>query len=497
MAPPSNQHVVENFGRNVRSQPRHVYHPQTEAEVLEILRRHRGEPIRGVGSRHSWSEGIVTDGVLVDVGALQEVRVASDGGPPRGIVGAGCTIYRLVQELRRQGGITLPSLGLINKQTIAGATATGTHGSGRYALGQYITSLRVAHYDDQGVPTISTIAGGEALRAARCGLGALGIVVSVELECRTDYRIEEHLAFYERLEDVLEGEADYPLQQFFLLPWAWRFLAQHRRESSRGRSWHAGLYRFFWWLWLDIGLHLIITSIARRKFLRGTTKSVFRSLLPRLVVPGWRVVDRAADQLVMEHQLFRHIEIEMFVTRSQLPAAVRLAGDLIRIFGGEAEGASLQTWEELEGIGMADRVRSLAGSYCHHYVVCVRKVLADDSPLSMAGPRHAGVSDPGQEEATYALSFISYHPPDERQGFYGFADVLCEAMAELVEGRPHWGKYCPLDRATAERLYPQLTRWRNVVHQFDPAGSFANLWLREVLLDEIPQRAETTQHEPA
>src|SRR5690606_20107891 len=145
-------------------------------------------------------------------------------------------------------------------------------------------------------------------------------------------------------------------------------------------------------------------------------------------------------------------EIELFVTRSKLPAAVRLAQDLMNALGGEAGAVSSQTWEELESIGLAERVRSLEGSYCHPCVVCVRKVLADDSAISMAGPRRGGVGSSDEEEANYALSFISYHSPEERQGFYDFAQVLCEAMAQLVEGRPHWGKFCPLDRAAVERL---------------------------------------------
>jgi FAD/FMN-containing dehydrogenase len=47
--------VIHNFGRNVAFEPAVVLTPQSEAEVLELLARHRGRNIRVVGRLHSWS----------------------------------------------------------------------------------------------------------------------------------------------------------------------------------------------------------------------------------------------------------------------------------------------------------------------------------------------------------------------------------------------------------------------------------------------------------
>src|SRR5690606_34545146 len=136
-------------------------------------------------------------------------------------------------------------MGLINRQTIAGATATGTHGSGRCVMGQYLRAVRVVHYDQAGRAVASAIDSGDALRVARCSLGTLGIVVEATIECREMYRIEEHLARYETLEEVIAAEEEYPLQQFFLLPWSWSYLAQHRRETGEARSRLAPVYRAY------------------------------------------------------------------------------------------------------------------------------------------------------------------------------------------------------------------------------------------------------------
>jgi FAD/FMN-containing dehydrogenase len=192
--------------------PTHGYAPATEAEVLRILARHRGERVRAVGSLHSWSEAVAADGVLLDLGALDGVEVTRSEDRLVAEVGAGCRIKRLLAELNRQGGRTLPSLGLITEQTIAGAISTGTHGSGRNSMSHYVEGVRVARYGDDGSPLIEEINGGDELRAARCSLGALGVILAVRIRCRDAYRVEEHFVERAGLSDVLEGEAAYPLQ---------------------------------------------------------------------------------------------------------------------------------------------------------------------------------------------------------------------------------------------------------------------------------------------
>src|SRR5258708_14106738 len=71
---------VVNFGGNVRFTPRRYYTPQTESDVLEILDRHAGEQIRVVGSRHAWSEAIVSPDVIMDLRHLKHVEITKTAG---------------------------------------------------------------------------------------------------------------------------------------------------------------------------------------------------------------------------------------------------------------------------------------------------------------------------------------------------------------------------------------------------------------------------------
>ena len=473
-------HVFRNFGRNVEFSPRHAFAPSNEDELLQILRDHRGARIRAIGRMHSWSSAVVAEDVLLDMRHFDHVqveRVQVDQVESEwwATAGAGCQIKRLLSELQRLADLTTPTLGLITEQSIAGAAATATHGSGRHCWSHYLAEIRIAHYDAHGNPTISTIGEGPELEAARCGLGCLGIVVSVRFRCRPAYRVEEHLHEYATLDEVLAAELEFPLQQFYLIPWRWRYLGQHRRETTAPRSWFARAYRWYWFLTIDLGLHLSILLLVRICRSRSLIKVFFSRLASPAVIKNWTVVDRSEDMLVMEHELFRHIETEIFVRSSQLASAMDFVREILQHCGGDRDALSVSTRRRLAEQGLLDDALKLAGTYTHHYVICVRKILADDALISMTG---------GGDEHYYSISLISYARPAERAGFLATSDLLVRSMAKSFGARPHWGKYCPLDRELVRALYPSVAEFAAIARKLDPDGAFRNRWLDDLIFDE-------------
>ena len=153
--------------------------------------KHRGQTIRCIGRLHSWSRLIESEQVCLDLSNLQQVEPGSSGDAKFVDVGAGCQIKRLLAELNEQKQWTLPSVGFITEQSMAGSISTGTHGSGRHSLSHYVISVRVARYDANGTPIIEEITEGDELRAARCSLGCLGVILSVRMKCRAAYRVKE------------------------------------------------------------------------------------------------------------------------------------------------------------------------------------------------------------------------------------------------------------------------------------------------------------------
>jgi len=471
--------AVHNFGNNVSFTPATVAKPSNEEELLQLLKQHRGESIRVIASGHAWSDAIVTDDLLINVGNFDHVQINAERQTVT--VGAGCKLKHLIEHLKPLG-LTLPSLGLIDEQTAAGATATGTHGSGKHSLSHYVRRVRVAHYDPlTDEPVVSEIDAGENLLAARCSLGLLGVIVELELETRPVYHVQEHSQHHESLESILEAEKTFPLQQFYFMPWSWHFFGQHRVETSKPRSKTSGLYSAYWHWGIDWGLHLIVFLLVRILRFKAAIRGFFRFVLPFLIARKWRVTDDSHAMLTMEHELFRHIEIELFVTRSNLQPALDHVRETISIFGGQKPASEFG-----ETVSAQNQ-----GSYCHHYPICVRRVLADDTLISMASPFAQDDSLANSDvqidsaEDWYAISFISYERPDRRAGFFAFAESLASSMQSRFGARCHWGKYNPLNRSANEELYPNLNAFRQVVQKFDPKSRFSNDWLSRVLLEDV------------
>ena len=465
------QRTITNFGHNVSFRPAIYAEPADEQELLELLQSNPDVPIRVIASGHAWSDAIKTSGLLINLRNFDKVQVSDDGSTAK--VGAGCQIKHLVAELAKQDK-TLLSSGLIDEQTVAGATATGTHGSGKNSLSQYIRSIRIAHFDTvRGDVKISTITQpGDQLNAARCSLGLLGVIIEVELDIRPAYRICEHSQRHRSLQQVLEAEHRYPLQQFFLMPWSWHWFGQHRVETDQPRSRLAGLYSVYWHFGIDWGLHLLILLMVKVLRFRFLIRAFYKMLLPISIIRNWKVVDQAPRILTMQHELFRHIEIECFVKRSHLEDAIDRVKTIMGCFGGQATEPDFPV--------------ELKGSYFHHYPICIRRVLPDETLISMTASDGSGESIDW-----YAISFISYEAPAKREGFFGFAKFLANDLAQRFNARCHWGKYNPLDRATNARLYPQLDRFCAIADEFDPEGRFRNSWLEAALFgDRQPKQRQ-------
>jgi FAD/FMN-containing dehydrogenase len=117
-----------NWTGDQRCAPAAIVRPASEAELVAAVRDAvvRGHGVRAAGSGHSFTDIACTDGVLVDIGRMQRV-LEHDGD--RVTVEAGITLRRLGRELAARG-LALENQGDIDAQTLAGATATGTHGTG-------------------------------------------------------------------------------------------------------------------------------------------------------------------------------------------------------------------------------------------------------------------------------------------------------------------------------------------------------------------------------
>jgi FAD/FMN-containing dehydrogenase len=183
-----------NWSGTVRCEARAVARPESEAELCELLRTasERGETIRAAGSGHSHTALVATDGVVVDLEALRGIH-DQDGEHREARIGAGSLLSSLGAPLRERG-LAMENLGDVDVQTLAGALATGTHGTGRRlgSLAAQVAGLRLATSRGE-VIDCSERENAEIFDAARVSLGALGILTQVTLRLLPAYRLHERI----------------------------------------------------------------------------------------------------------------------------------------------------------------------------------------------------------------------------------------------------------------------------------------------------------------
>src|SRR3954469_25576102 len=185
-----------NWSGSQRATPAHFATPRSRHELAELVATAPG-PIRVAGAGHSFSAGVLTGGTLLSLDALDRVLDVRDGLVR---VEAGIRLKALSRELHVRG-LAMPNLGDIDVQSLAGALATGTHGTGTALpnLSGQVTSVELIDADGRE----RRIAGGDELLAARVSLGALGVIAAVTVRCVPAFRLR-HTDKPEPLEPVLE-----------------------------------------------------------------------------------------------------------------------------------------------------------------------------------------------------------------------------------------------------------------------------------------------------
>lgn len=181
-----------NWSGGVRCTPVEVARPTSEDEVAATVAAAgaAGLNVRPVGAGHSFSPLALTDGVVIDLAALDGV-LAVDHEAGEATVGAGARIRDLGAPLLAEG-LALHNQGDIDVQAIGGAVATGTHGTGLGVpnLSSAVVGARLVTAAAETVDCSATMHA-ELFEAARLSLGAVGVVTQLRLALVPAYRLEE------------------------------------------------------------------------------------------------------------------------------------------------------------------------------------------------------------------------------------------------------------------------------------------------------------------
>lgn len=181
-----------NWSGCVAFQPRELFEPSSEDELLARISRasERGEHLRVAGSGHSFAPLCVSNETLVSLNRLRGI-VSIDQERGEATIRGGTPLHELGEPLLA-AGLALENQGDIDRQTLAGAVATGTHGTGRRygSISTQVVGLKIATAAGRTVD-LQIDRDPELMAAAGVSLGALGALVAITLRLRPAYRLHE------------------------------------------------------------------------------------------------------------------------------------------------------------------------------------------------------------------------------------------------------------------------------------------------------------------
>ena len=435
-----------NWAGNVAASPRRIAAPGSAAEVAAEVRKAADDDltIRMTGSGHSFTPAAVADGVLLRPNRLTAIR-SIDAAAGTVTVEAGCPLHVLNAKLLARG-LSLANMGDIQVQTVAGATQTGTHGTGRDVGGMaaQVCGLELV-LADGSIVTCSAdrpdggLAGPDGkpaglLDAARVGLGALGIVTALT------FRVVP--AF------LLEAREE---------PMSWSRVISHLDELTADNE-H---FEFYWFPHSEGCL----------------TKRNNRSDGPARPLPQWRymlddeflsnslfgVANRVGRRIPAVIPSINSVSARALGSRTYIDAGYKVFTSPRRVRFKEEEYA-------VPRAALSDvlsEVRSLfqRRDWRISFPIEVRVTPSDDVWLSTAYGR----------DSAYIAIHVFHSAPHEQY----FNDI--EAVMTSVGGRPHWGKMHTRDAGYLRGAYPRMADFVTLREQLDPDRRFGNAYLRQVL----------------
>jgi FAD-linked oxidoreductase len=411
-----------NWSGSVTS-PTDVLRPRSADELAAAVRK--GNSVRATGAGHSFMPLCASDDVIVSLEDMPgTITVAADRKTAR--IPAGWSIKRLTAALYDEG-LALANQGDVNPQSLAGAMATGTHGTGRDlgSLSTFARGFQLTGADGETLWCDATT-NPDLFQAQRLSLGLFGIATEIETDVVPVFHLAERIQkrrwaeVREQFDDLVEQHRHV---EFWFFPHADHVILKTlslidacdppKRTSDVDESAFRRL--------LNIGaaVPFLIPSLQRMMMKtgfdggrRGPGHSIFPS-------------DRTIPFEEMEYEMPRHV--------------------------------GLETLDDI--VGWIRRKR-LPVSFPFEF----RTVAPDDIWMS---PMNNG-----------PVAAISMHQFAKMRWTGLFAEA--EAMFRANGGRPHWAKRHTLTRSDVDTLYPKAEAYRTVRRAADPMGKFLNPHLAEL-----------------
>ncbi|MBI1211811.1 MAG: FAD-binding protein [Alphaproteobacteria bacterium] len=395
---------------------------------LQHLLRTSSDVVRPVGAGHSFGALVPTEGTIVSLDRLSALA-AHDAQAMTATVGAGVRLFNLGEMLDGIGQ-AMNALPDINKQSLAGAIATATHGAGANlgSLSSAIAGLQLMTADGALIDCDAS-KNAELFDAARVSVGALGIVTQVKLQNRGPLTLRRK-TWFEPIGDAIAAAPERARTlrhyEFYYITFTdMAYCISHeetdepvtpRKPNSENEGAEELMTLRDWFSWAP----WLRRMIGKGLIANQETESV--------VGPAWRLL--STDRPMRFNEMEYHLPREALT--SVLPQVI----------------AAIERHSEA------------------YFPIEVRFVAEDDAWLS-----------PFYKRPTLSIAVHMGHT--QNHDFY-FSEI--EPIYRRVEGRPHWGKLHSLKAADLAALYPHFRDFQAMRAEKDPGGRFMNPYLRALFV---------------
>ena len=423
-----------NWAGNQKSRPVTIEKPRTDSEVVAVIQRavNRQQRVKVVGSGHSFTGIAVPDEVMIDLSRMNRVvSVDRTGGVIT--VQAGIVLSDLNAQLELQH-LSMPNLGDVTYQTLAGALSTSTHGTGlqRTGLAAQIRAFKIVTASGE-ILACDPEQNAEIFHCGRVSLGSLGVITEVTLNVVPAFNlraVEQPMRISHVLDNFTQLIEANDFFEFYWVPHTkWALTKANNVSTAQIDS--PG--RFATWynkMFLENYAFGLLCRVGR----------LFPRMIPKFatILPSSGRVEyvNVSHRIFSSKRLVKFYEMEYSISLDGLVPALREVMQMV-----EDRGFRIS------------------------FPVEVRCTGADDIPLSTSTGRRS--------------AYIAVHMFKGSEYSDYFRAV--EAILRKYEGRPHWGKIHHLDASDISSLYPDYQRFIEVRNQLDPEGVFTNDYLRRVL----------------
>jgi FAD-linked oxidoreductase len=421
---------MKNWAGNIQFNPIRTFAPKSKEEIKEavLAARNNKKGLRMRGSGHSWTGLITANDYYLHLDDLQgiisvnqkELTVSAWAGTKLKLFGDEGFKHKLAME----------NQGDINRQSLAGATSTGTHGTGITfpSIANQITALTIINGKGE---EIKIEKGHPYFNAARLSLGSLGVISEITFKLIPAYKLqiqtfaEDFNLSLEHFDSRLANNRHLEMFYFPVGEWSLTKIMNETKNEPTPKGLIGQLKETILENWLYTQMNKLAVATGKYELI----DKIIKSFVSPETKTFW------SHEAFPTERSFKFMEMEY-----NLP---------------------VEHFREV-----MDKIRSAIRTHKFQtlFPIEIRFVKGDELWLS-----------PSYQRDSVYFAVHTYISEDYRPYF-----ECIEKIFQEHGGRPHWGKWHSMNAACLKKVYPKFDEFLKMREEFDPEGMFLNQHLEQI-----------------